>query len=344
MFEDVSMRRIYLLPIAIFIVIAMALHFYFNGSAAHGVAQAAGTYPQDLCVNGMPINGTALGFAMGSGIRCFRTDITLSPEQISFAANATGSGAQFLGILDYDTVGAHPSQGGCLSGCNWTLADWNASVYNAVAAYPGVNEWEIYNEPLATLFMSGYDNGSALNYFNMIRSAYTIIKSKEPNATIVCFGGAELYPPQQVQYEYQFYDKVWQYGASRYCNAISIHAYSLPFYSLNQTIGGNITLGMYYAAVLGAYENMTGKPIWITETGITSNNWASGLNLSEYKQASFLSQDLSFFSHYSFVKRIYWFDFMDSPGGTQDYGLLNGSMHPKPAWYAFLRFVHNSTA
>lgn len=345
------MRLKYISVIVAALLLALAVYAILNWTAAQQAPpkQSSNRYGQTFCLNGMPQNYTALDFAMSNDIRCFRTDIGFSAGETGFVSNATASGAQYLGILDYETVGAQPSPNGCISGCNWTLATWNESVANAIADYPEVNEWEIYNEPLASLFVSGYDNGSALNYFNMIRSASLIIKSRNPNATIVCFGGAELYPLQSVEYEYAFYSQVWKYGASRYCDEVSLHVYSLPYYSLNQTIGtntagGNVTLGQFYNFSINLYENMTGKPVWITETGITSNNWTSGLNLSEQKQASFLSQDMAFFAKYPFVKRIYWFDYQDSPSGGQEYGLLNGTGQPKLSWYRFMYFVRNSTS
>ncbi len=337
--------------VIIIIIVALFLLFYpANKTALTTPNKGSGSAPivsqkfsQQFCVNG-PGNATMTGFALSHGIECFRTDISLNPNEVSSISNESAKGAQYLGILDYVTLGAQPSQSGCVSGCNWTLATWNASVASAVANYPEVNEWEIYNEPLAGLFVSGYDNGSALNYFNMIRSASMIIKAKEPNATIVCFGGAQMYPAQSIEYEYPFYQQVWAYGASKYCDAISLHTYSLPYYNLNQTVIGNVTLAQFYNYTLFLYENLTGKPIWITETGITSNNWTAGLNLSQQKQASFLNQDVILLSEHQYVKKIYWFDLEDAPSGGQEYGLLNGSMQPKPAWYSFLHFVDNSTA
>lgn len=294
-----------------------------------------------FCLNAVT-NQSAMQFAIQSGVTCFRTDINFNQTQINRMQNESQEGVQYLGILDYETVGAQPAPGGCSSGCNWTLADWNVSVAKAVADYPSIHTWEIWNEPLVPIFTDGYENSSPLNYFNMIKAASTIIKAKDPNATIVCFGGAQIYPFSSVQVEYPFDRQVWSYGASKYCDAISLHVYSLPFYSLNQTFQSNATLVDEYNYTISLYENLTGKPIWITETGISSNNWTAGLNLSEQKQASFLNQDLSFLSSYSFVKRIYWFNLLGSSTGA-DYGLLNYStLKPKPAWYQFIKFVNES--
>ncbi len=304
-------------------------------------AYGQSSFTQQFCLNAA-YNITAMDIAISNSIKCFRTDITMGVGEQDFISNTTRLGAVYLGILDYDTVGAQPSRYGCVSGCNWTLNTWNASISYALSKYPEVHEWEIYNEPLISMFASGYEDGNATHYFNMIKSAYLLIKHSNPNATVVCFGGAELYPISTVSAEYAFYRQVWAEGASKYCDAISLHVYSLPFYSLSQDAYGNATLGQVYNYTLNLYENLTGKPVWITETGIPSNNWIPAVNLSEAKQSEFLTEDLSFFASYGFVKRIYWFHLVGGAGGP-DYGLLNETtLAQKPAWYAFLHFVDNS--
>ena len=345
------MKKIYAVIGIIILLVIISLVFIFINSNAKNANATIGTssmnksaenFSQSFCVNAN-LNKTAMEYALNSNLRCFRTDISLNNKTEGFVANITKQGGIYLGILDYQTVGAQPSSEGCSSGCNWTLNTWNASIYNALKAYPEVNEWEIYNEPLVGEFMSGYENGSALDYFNMIKSAYSIIKKEEPNSTIVCFGGAELFPLSDVQVEYSFYRQVWNYGAAKYCDAISIHAYSLPYYNLSQYAYQNITLRRVFNFTLMLYENLTNKPIWITETGIPSNNWIQGLNLSEQKQASFLNQELLFFSSYSFVKKVYWYTLLGGTGAGADFGLLNAStLLPKPAWVAFEYFFKNN--
>ncbi len=303
-----------------------------------------GKYTQSLCLDASE-NATAMRIAISNGITCFRADIALNQGEINFVSNASKSGAQYLGILDYATVGAQPSRYGCISGCNWTLSTWNASVSNAVLDYPWVKSWEIYNEPLISEFASGYENKSAFDYYNMIKSGYTIIKGVNPNATIVCFGGAQTFPFSVMQNEYAFYRQVWAYGAAKYCDAISLHSYILPYYNLNQSLAGNATIEEELNYTLNLYENLTGKPVWITETGLPSNsNYTLGLNFTEQEQASFLNQDMNFFTSYPFVKRIYWFHLDGYASRGLDYGLLNAStLQPKPSWRAFLCFLHNST-
>ncbi len=104
-------------------------------------------FSQQFCLNGDQ-NATVMQYAIDNGVNCFRADIYNSNGEINFIANATKFGAQYLGILDYATVGAQPSISGCISGCNWTLNVWNISIATAIANYPEIHAWEIYNEPL----------------------------------------------------------------------------------------------------------------------------------------------------------------------------------------------------
>lgn len=324
--------------ILIILVLLVAIFIFEVYPAVHKV-----TYQQAFCLAASD-NSTAMDAAVSNGIDCFRDDISLNQADMDFVSNITRKGAQYLGILDYNTVGAHPSPKGCILECNWTSDVWNTSVSKAVADYPEIHTWEIYNEPLVVNFASGYENRSALDYFNMIKSAYQIIKKNNPNSTVVCFGGAELFPFSSVEVEYWFYQKVWSYGVANYCDAVSLHMYTQPYYNLSQQISSSgATLVQELNYTLNLYENLTHKPVWITETGIPSNNWTAGLNLSEQKQASFLTQDFNFFASYKFVKRIYWFH-LAGGGNDGDFGLLNSTtLQPKPAWYSFLYFYHNST-
>ncbi len=321
---------------------ATKLSFKLAASTTINANQGPHAYAQEFCLNAVT-NLTAMQFALDSGVNCFRTDISLNKSEMDYVSNISKSGGSFLGILDYETVGAHPSRNGCTGNCNWTLNDWNSSVENAVLDYPEIHTWEIWNEPLVSQFMDGYENGSAFNYYTMIKSAYIIIKKNDPNSTVVCFGGPQMYPFNYVEVEYPFYSKVWSYGASKYCDAVSLHAYTGQYYNFSQRITASATLYEEYNYTLNLYENLTGKPVWITETGIPSNNWTSGVDLSDQRQASFLKQDFSFFSNYSFVKRVYWFH-LAGPAGGADYGLLNPeTLKPKQSWYSFLYFLHNST-
>lgn len=274
--------------------------------------------------------------SLESGVKYYRTDITLKSGQIAqLSGESSNYSAQYLGILDYDTLpGGHPNK-------NWSLSAWNASVANALAYYPQINTWEIWNEPWVQPFQTGYVDGNAYNYYNVIKSAYIIIKSKQPNSTVVCFGGA----PISDNYTFLWYSEVWNYGASNYCDAVSIHAYAAGSFLLNQS-----GINQQWSAGLSAYENLTHKPIWITETGMPSASQNIEAGYTPNTQNAFLVQDFSFFNSFPYVKRVYWYDLWglsDAPVNN-DFGLLNlsnpDSHIQKPAWQTFLSIYNNSAS
>ncbi len=270
--------------------------------------------------------------ALKDGILYYRTDISLSaPQEEALSLQHSKYGAHYLGILDYDTLP------GGFSNNDWNLTAWNESVSAAVEAYPWISSWEIWNEPWVPTFQKGYMNGSAYNYYQMARSAYLIIKAAEPNATTVCFGGA----PIGSYSIYQWYSKVWSYGAAKYCSAISIHAYPSTVGPMNQS---DVQM---WSAWISKYEALTGKPIWITEFGIPSGSNAS-VGYSQSNQEAFMVQAFNLFNKYPYIKRVYWYDLWglsDGPVGN-DFGILNLSNpvsgKPSAAWYSFLSIYNRS--
>ncbi len=293
-------------------------------------------------------NTLAMNRAMHLGIRNYRLDILLNGSEEQLVANMSENGASFLGILDYDTLGVINSNGACIENCNWSIADWNASVENAVNAYPSVHKWEIWNEPLVTMFQDGLQNGSTKNYMMLLKAAYSIIKQHNESDTVICLGGSNMYSggPQMDLQSYYWVQELWNMNASKYCDAISLHMYTgfayLPSYipSYGTSIADILNIS------LNLYENLTKKQIYITETGIPMNN-ATGiplqynLNDSLRKQAEFLNQSFSIFLSKPYVKGVYWFNLEghEHAGYALDFGMLNASIfEPRPSFYAFNSF------
>ncbi|MGC8651856.1 MAG: glycosyl hydrolase [Candidatus Micrarchaeia archaeon] len=308
--------------LAVVLLVAALLVALFAGYKAAGLPKRLG-FTLGVCTHG---NESSELYALEHGVRRFRTDISLSGSQEALLGMEHNMyNANYLGILDYETL-----PGGS-SNKNWSLEEWNASVANAINAYPWISAWEIWNEPLVAQFQTGYMNGSAHNYYMLIKSAYTIIKAREPNATIVCFGGAPIadYPAML------WYAQVWNYGASKYCDAISIHAYQYAPALLSSE-----QLQAWKASIY-AYENLTGKPIWITEFGMPS--YSEELQgYTQSMQEAFFAQSLNLFNSMSFVKRAYWYDLWGLSDGAagNNFGLLNltdpNSSVTSKAWHAFL--------
>ena len=294
-------------------------------------------------------NQKAMLFAIHSGVNYFREDIGLNSNQEANIKNLSNKGAHFIGILDYETL--HLSTP-CTSNCSWTLQDWNNTVEEAVKAYPEVHIWEIWNEPQLPIFQSGFQNGDPYNYYLMVKSAYNIIKSYNSSDIILCFGGDNVYTGQAKattnNSDFQWAYSAWQYGLSNYCDMISLHVYTGDTFLMNQTAhGSNETVGEIISNQLDLYENLTDKPIFITETGISSNNGTGfyNLNNSQYKQNLFLNQAFNLYLSKPYIRGIIWFNLIGyvHPPYNIDFGLLSNlsnNIQPKPAWYTFINYIN----
>ena len=314
-----SMLAIALIVAAAVLIVVLSEVVNFNSvSAPRHLGFVLG-----VCTHG---NESSESYALENGVRYFRTDISLGKSQEALlGAEHSAYNASYLGILDYETL-----PGGS-SNKNWSLNEWNASVASAIAAYPWIDTWEIWNEPLVKQFQTGYMNGSAYNYYMLIRSASKVIKAKETNATIVCFGGAPIADYQAMLW----YEQVWSFGAYMYCNAVSIHAYPYGPELLSGSQEQAWKAGLY------AYENFTHVPIWITEFGIPSSS-VETQGYTQSLQSAFMEQGLALFGNIGFVKRVYWYDLWGLSDGTlgNNFGLLNlsnpGTGAQSAAWHTFI--------
>lgn len=301
-----------------------------------------------------------------------RTDIEFSPFAAQQFRTYSAAGYKIVGMIDIYTMGAQSfvttSAGDdCSLDCNWNLSDWEGNVSLAVNDYPFIHIWEIWNEPAG--FHSGSLNGNlwesnltsySYNYYLMLRGAYGIIKGHNSSDIVLAFGGLSTccyYLAGSPTYEEQFASLVWGYGAAKYCDGISLHAYSKNTYLLSSvpTSGTGptqktATVQTIWQSILGYYEQLSGKPVWITETGIPENN-GTNLSLDDnlQKQATFLNQSFTFLLSLPYVKAVLWFDFWRlNPGsGNLDYSLVDPATEQlRPSYPIFLKFaepgVHNT--
>ena len=339
-----KLQRAYIILAALVIIAAAAAALLLSASQAHSASRSASIV---FGADGGSMNYSQMAYARSLGIRYDRLDIEMNGSFHSYVENLTKNNISVLGIIDYRTmnVSFSPSSKGlsCASNCNWTLGEWNSTVSNVVRAYPMIHVWEIWNEPQFPEFQDGFNNGSVHNYYLMLKSAYTRIKAYNPNDTVLCLGGDNIYEGGGTPWMYGYYwaEQLWGYGAGKYCSAISLHAYTGFEYLPSQVpYGSSRSVGSVFNQSLSMYENLTGKPIWITEVGMPSNNLteiAPGLTSSYAKQSEFLNQTFSLFASKPYVAGIFWFNingYIDRPYNLS-MGLFTKNFTPKPALYAF---------
>jgi hypothetical protein len=141
-----------------------------------------------------------------------------------------------------------------------------------------ITAWEIWNEPNLPLFM-GFIENKPRHYTNMLKAAYTSIKSVQPGSTIVAAGLSPLYgadsPPGFLQ---QLYDA----GAGGFFDAAAAHPYVFPGgLAADSTNGWSDVLRMHDVMVANGDG---GKKIWMTEIGASTSDVA-GDGVSQQEQA-----------------------------------------------------------
>lgn len=216
--------------------------------------------------------------------------------------------------------------------------DWQQVVQSSVNSYGDkVNVWEIWNEPNNTDSKCGIYQGTAQQYVDLMKIAYQTIKATQNGSIVLGLGGLALYSGEDTTYDQAiaFARNVTELGGMNYCDAISLHAY--PW-------GNNQDLQNIYQSNLDLYKQLTGKEVWITETGQESGG--NHFDSSEIIQAKYLTDSYQFFK--SQVKAYIWYELNDNnPGKNSDFennytfGLYDINSNPKQALTNYFEAVKN---
>ena len=260
--------------------------------------------------------------ATGSG--WVRTDATASLDRALFGNSENGNcgqplcdenklmGKKILAAIDHvtiDEISALPCGVDSSRPPLEDLAAWEKIVDCVSKRYKGkVAAYEIWNEPTVPTFYRGYQDGTAQHYYDMLKSAYTIIKRNDPVAQVVGMGGVDAFVGGQdaqarLARDKQFASDVARMGGAQYADVISTHAYSWD--SCNNSVWDTYRTSVAY------YQKLWGKDVWVTETGQRSAQTTD----PTCTQSQYIDRGYSTLID-SGVKRIFWFALYDAADGT----------------------------
>jgi hypothetical protein len=210
-----------------------------------------------------------------------------------------------IGKIDYITVKD-----------NFTLQDWTQTVQRAVDDYGDiVHVWEIWNEPTYPANFKGYFNGSFSTYADLLKVAYQIIHASSSNVTVIGFGGLQMFSSFQpdpfntwADRGLRFARNVTALGGMDYCDVVGLHGY--PW-------GANYTSYVQekFVNAVSSYRQVTGKDVWVTETGQTSGEY--GRNQTD--KAVYLNQTYTLFQSLG-VRGYVWYELNDVVGRVDSEG------------------------
>lgn len=245
----------------------------------------------------------------------------------------------------------------------YSLASWDNYVLNTMNNYTAIHSWEIGQEypflygdeicppstPYAFSMYGGNFSESASSYVKLLESAYDTIKANDPNATVHCLVSDLFGAGYPIPNSTTWSNDVWADGAGNYCDIVDLHEYSTPFL-MNQT---NTQVYPHESEItlvndtLSQYENLTGKPIWISETGYESQGSTTldngtVITFTPQWQAEGLQQEYNLYLSLPYIKGVFWYQVMDDNYTTCTtdcyFGLFDDQGNAKPAltvWESF---------
>lgn len=234
-------------------------------------------------------------------------------------------GIQILGVLCYTAPWASSAPETAegrdkYKPANW--ADWDSYVQFLANRYNGkINYWEVWNEPdHASFWKSSVDD-----YYTMLQRSYGILKGVNPSNKVLN-GGLAMTNGTTASYGLgTWFDTLMGKGAGAYFDIISYHAYGEMQALTNQHKGMMDIVNKYPAA-------LSGKKIWITETGFPSSGSA------EYRKANFVDMAYRLNKRLPNVERMFWYVFRNTATGNareDSFGLVDQSRNPLKAYYHY---------
>jgi hypothetical protein len=234
-------------------------------------------------------------------------------------------------------------------GVNWTLQNWHDYVVKVVDASPSVHIWDVWNEVAGIDRWSGYlkANGPQ-GYVQMLKDAYQTIKAHNSNDVVLCYGGLPTFVPSDSNID--FYNRgrwtdtpefhvarnIWSFGASSFCDGISMHPYSQNLYMLDEfptsvqgRVKSNLSMRQIWQGIIQSYHDLCRKPVYFTETGFPAN-------VSLQRQSQYLTQSFEFLSGLPFAQMVLWWNLAGVSQNNLDFGLYDSNGNPRPVLSSFV--------
>ncbi len=203
---------------------------------------------------------------------------------------------------------------------------WGEYCYQFARRYRGqIDSYEIWNEP----DLNNYWDGSAEEYFYVLRTCYQAIKAADPDVTVVMAGMALFIEPQ-------FLPQVIRRAAidpqgptnNHFFDAVAIHMYADPSLAYDLTVSTRNLLDNF------GFNN---KPIWITETNIAlhpSRDAEPNWEFASEEEAAWFMLQVSSNAIAAGAERLMIFRLADD-GMDKAYGLVRNDATVRPSYEAF---------
>jgi hypothetical protein len=223
------------------------------------------------------------------------------------------------------------------------LADYANFVKAAVARYApmGVHAYEVWNEPnIVNFWAPGPD---PVRYTQLLKLAYSAIKSADPTATVISAGlspyGSYGQSDAQHMNPLNFLEGMYAAGAAGSFDAVGWHPYNYPY---GLSFAGWSAWSQMSQTTPSARSIMTGrgdgaKQIWATEWGYPTGSTTR--DVSEATQAQLITDSYAALKGWSWAGPAFIYSYHDN--GTnkldieQNFGIIHFDWSPKLSYVAY---------
>ncbi|MBI4666501.1 MAG: hypothetical protein HY751_08845 [Nitrospinae bacterium] len=262
-------------------------------------------------VKALKINYARTTFWFDTGYMPYRgasPNFTRFDDALSAAESA---GVELLPILGYVPSWLQGSG-------DWKSVYINDYVIPVVSRYKGrVKYWEIWNEPDEMTYNSL--NGSADDYFDLLKMASSAIHSIDPSAYIVSAASANITADGISKWEWT--QRLIDLGLANYADVLNVHYYADMEFELS-SIGGPMVTN-------------SGLRVWVTETGKSGQS----------SQKDYFEANMAYIEKSIAPERIYWYCYVQGEGAGEEsppdssYGLVTtyGGFRYESSLYTHLK-------
>lgn len=200
---------------------------------------------------------------------------------------------------------------------------WGVYLQNTLKQYKEkVKYWEIVNE--ADLVRHRLPNFDAIEYTNMLKEAYKIIKTESPNAKVLYSGLCQIGDG--------FFEQSLSQDAGKFFDIMNIHRYPNKDIEPEDIIDYMIEL----KNLMRKYN--LNKSVWLTETGCsTVSKWASEDIQNKRLPRMFI---ITFACG---IDKVFWYKTRSNELSNEDpechFGLWHKDYSPKPAYYSYKTLI-----
>jgi hypothetical protein len=308
---------------------------YFGAAFCMLVSAVGSTWAADPAlpygINTHLPSSALLDRVAAAGIAWIRVDFNwydLQPERERHdwdLADAVVDAAHTRGLNVYATLSYTPAWANGGQGRNappLNSDDWYNFVYETVSRYRAqVQHWGMWNEPN----FEGFWSGSLEQHLPIILEVGARAV-RDAQGGFVC--GPEL--GTQGDWRVWFYEILSQ--KPRDLDIVTIHNYAAT--------GTHALLELLTPRGIMVLTETDSKELWLTETG-----WDTS-EVSEEAHAAYYEQVLEGLEHEGGPDKVFFYQLVDEPDTTDEWGLLRVDLSPKLAYETYQRYIasHASTA